>query len=103
MASLVEVDQRSLDYLCRRYDVQRISLFGSVLREDFGPHSDVDAIVEFEPGRTPGFGFVRLQRELSELVGRQVDLHTYHSLSRYFRDEVMRESEILYERLPRVS
>lgn len=103
MAKSVEVDRQLLEYLCRRYNVERISLFGSVLREDFGPQSDVDAIVEFEQGRTPGFGFVRLQRELSELIGNQIDLHTYHSLSRYFRDEVMRESEVLYERIPQLS
>lgn len=73
-------------------------LFGSVLRENFSPQSDIDAIVEFKAGHTPGF--VRLQRELSGLLGRDVDLHTYNSLSRYFRDNVVRESEVLYERLP---
>ena len=89
--------------MCRRYNVERLSLFGSVLREDFGPRSDIDLIVEFEPEHTPGLGFVRLQRGLSELLGRQVDLHTYQSLSRYFRDEVMRESELVYERVPQAS
>lgn len=95
----IEMPQEpDLERLCRRHHVQKLSLFGSVLREDFGPESDVDILVEFEPGHTPGFGFSRLQRELSGLLGREVDLHTSRSLSRYFRDEVLEESEALYER-----
>jgi predicted nucleotidyltransferase len=82
--------------------VRRLALFGSVLREDFGAESDLDVLVEFEPGHTPGFAFVRLQRELSDLLGIPVDLHTYRSLSRYFRDEVLEESRTLYERAARV-
>lgn len=95
--------QEALEGLCRHYHVQRLALFGSVLREDFGPESDVDVLVEFEPGHTPGLAFVRLQRELSELLGVPVDLHTYRSLSRYFRDEVVEQSRSLYERAPQVS
>jgi predicted nucleotidyltransferase len=65
-----------LERLCRRYHARRLSLFGSALQGDFGPESDVDVLVEFEPGHTPGLGFARLQRELSGLLGREVDLHT---------------------------
>jgi len=61
---------------CRKHHIRKLSLFGSVLREDFRPDSDVDVLVEFEPGKTPGFAFVDVQDELSELLGRKVDLHT---------------------------
>ncbi len=103
MALQVEVPQEALERLCQHYYVQRLALFGSVLREDFGPESDVDVLVEFEAGHTPGLAFVRLQRELSELLGFRVDLHTYRSLSRYFRDEVVEQSQLLYEHVPQVS
>lgn len=102
MDTRVEVPQEALERLCRRYRVRRLALFGSVLREDFGAESDLDVLVEFEPGHTPGLAFVRLQRELSDLMGIPVDLHTYRSLSRYFRDEVLEESRPLYERAARV-
>lgn len=81
---------------CQRHDIVRLSLFGSVLRDDFTPASDVDVLVEFEPGRTPGLAFFVIQDELSALFGRRVDLNTPGSLSRYFRDEVLREARPLY-------
>jgi len=93
----VRIPEEALAVLCRRYHVRRLAFFGSVLRGDFGPESDVDVLVEFEPGRTPGLGFVRLQREISDLLGYEVDLHTYRSVSRYFRDDVLREVEVKYE------
>lgn len=71
-------------------------MFGSVLRPDFRADSDVDILVEFEPGHTPGLAFFRMQQELSELLGREVDLNTPACLSRYFRDEVLGEAEVLY-------
>lgn len=82
--------------VARRYDVRRLSLFGSVLRDDFGPTSDVDVLVEFEPGRTPGLAFFTLQDELSSLFGRRVDLNTDQCLSPYFRAEVAAEAEAIY-------
>ena len=82
--------------VCRRYGVKRLSAFGSVLRDDFSPESDLDLLVEFEQGRTPGFGFFRLQAELSDLFGRRVDLNTKASLSPYFRDKVLYEARDLY-------
>lgn len=104
MESRIKVSREALERLCQRYHVRRLDLFGSVLREeDFGAESDLDVLVEFEPGRTPGFAFVRLQRDLSELLGYRVDLHTCRSLSRYFRDEVLEGSQPLYERVPQVS
>ena len=66
---------------CRRHHIIRLSLFGSVLREDFRPDSDVDVLVEFEPGKTPGFSFIDIQDELSNMIGRKVDLNTPGDLS----------------------
>ena len=82
---------------CRRNHIRRLSLFGSVLRDDFRPDSDVDVLVEFEPGHTPGLKFIALQDELSQLLGRDVDLNTPAFLSAYFRDEVLGEAEVLYD------
>ncbi len=81
---------------CRRHHIRRLSLFGSVLREDFGPDSDIDVLVEFEPGKTPGFAFIGVEQELAAMFGKKVDLNTPGSLSNYFRDEVLREAEVLY-------
>ena len=83
---------------CARHHIRRLALFGSVLREDFSPDSDLDILVEFEEGRTPGLAFFGMQEELSELLGRNVDLNTPGFLSRYFRDEVMKEAIVAYER-----
>ncbi len=71
-------------------------MFGSVLGSDFRPDSDVDILVEFEPGRVPGFAFAGLQDELSQMIGRTVDLHTPGSLSRHFREKVLREAQVHY-------
>lgn len=82
---------------CARHGVRRLSLFGSILREDFGPDSDVDMLVEFEPGRTPGmFGFGGMILELGEMIGRRVDLRTPMDLSRHFRPYVLREARVLH-------
>jgi predicted nucleotidyltransferase len=82
--------------LCRDYGVHRLSAFGSVLDRARRPDSDLDLIVEFYPGRTPGFAFARLAEQLSEVFGVRVDLHTHNSLSKYFRDEVLREAREIY-------
>ncbi len=79
--------------LCERHYVRRLALFGSVLRDDFGPDSDVDVLVEFEPGKTPGLSFFGMEIELSEMLGGWVDLNTAAFLGRYFRDEVLSEAE----------
>lgn len=89
------VRDRIADF-CRRNHIRRLALFGSVLRDDFGPNSDVDVLVEFEPGHVPGLAFFDVEVELSEIVGRKVDLNTPGFLGRHFRDEVMGEAEVLY-------
>lgn len=83
---------------CERHHVRKLSLFGSVLRDDFGPDSDIDILVEFEPGHAPGLAFFEMQSELSGILGREVDLHTPGFLSRYFRDEVLKEAKVQYVR-----
>ena len=96
MSLKVVFDQARLAEFCRRNHIRRLAVFGSALREDFGAHSDVDVLVEFEPGRTPGLAFFSMQDELSRLFNRIVDLHTPASLSRYFRDQVLSEAEDQY-------
>lgn len=91
------VDSEQLAALCRRFSVRRLALFGSVLRADFGPDSDVDVLVWFEAGRTPGLAFVTLAEELGGLFGgRRVDLLTEKSLHALLRDDVLAEARTLY-------
>jgi predicted nucleotidyltransferase len=92
----IDIPSREIVNFCRRHHVRRLALFGSVLRDDFSPSSDVDVLVEFKPGKTPGFAYFRLQEELSNLLGRRVDLRTPNELSKYFREEVLSEAEELY-------
>jgi len=96
MSAKVSVDQERLAEFCRQNGVRRLAVFGSALRDDFGPDSDVDVLIEFEPGRTPGLSFFWMQEELSRLFDRTVDLHTPASLSRYFRSQVLAEAEDQY-------
>jgi hypothetical protein len=92
----IDLPQEQIDEFCRRHHIRRLAFFGSVLRDDFTPSSDVDVLVEFEPGKTPGFAFFSMEEELSRILGRRVDLNTPNSLSKYFRDEVLAEAEELY-------
>ncbi len=93
---LKTVPPAALGEICSRYGIRRLSIFGSSLSGTRRPDSDLDLLAEFQPGRTPGFAFVRLAAELSRLFGMRVDLHTAGSLSRYFRGEVLREAKELY-------
>ena len=95
MTARITLDRDRIADFCRHHHIRRLSLFGSVLRDDFTPDSDVDVLIEFEPGHV--IGLIRLsgvERELSELVGRKVDLRTPADLSRYFRQEVMESAEV---------
>lgn len=96
-ARMTGIDPQAIADFCRRHHVARLSLFGSILREDFSPQSDVDMLVEFDPGRTPGLEFFGMGEELSRIIGRSVDLNTPEFLSRYFRDEVLAEARPVYE------
>ena len=92
----VHVDKERIAQFCRKHHILRLALFGSVLRDDFGPESDVDVLVEFEPEHVPGLAFFDMEAELSEILGRTVDLNTPEFLSRYFRDEVLATAEVHY-------
>jgi len=81
---------------CRRHHIRRLAMFGSALHGDQHPDSDLDVLVEFETGHTPGFKFFDIEEELSTILGGKVDLNTPGFLSRYFRDEVLAEAEIRY-------
>ena len=96
--SRVDVPHDKIAEFCRRHHIRKLALFGSVLRDDFRPDSDVDVLVEFEPGHVPGLAFFGMQDELSQLLGRKVDLNTPKFLSRYFRDRVLQQALVQYER-----
>ena len=93
----INIPKNKLAEFCRRHKIRRLSLFGSVLRDDFKSESDVDVLVEFKPGAQVGLEFFGMEHELSELLKHKVDLNTPGFISRYFRDEVLREAEVMYE------
>ncbi|MBN1659714.1 MAG: nucleotidyltransferase domain-containing protein [Anaerolineae bacterium] len=93
----VLVDRSKLARFCRKHEISRLAFFGSILSERFRDDSDVDVLVEFQPGSAPGlFGITRMEKELSILLGRRVDLRTPEDLSRYFRQSVLAEAEVQY-------
>lgn len=93
----VEIPEGAIAEFCRRHRIRKLALFGSVLRADFRPDSDIDVLVEFERGHTPGLiTMAAVEIELSGILGRKVDLRTAGDLSRYFRDEVIRTAEVEY-------
>ena len=92
-----EIGKDRLATICRKYRATRLSLFGSSLRGEDGPDSDVDLLVEFEKDAKGGyFELCGMEIELAELIGRSVDLRTEHDLSRYFRQEVVQNALELY-------
>lgn len=96
----IAIDKEEIANFCRRYHIVRLLIFGSALRDDFGPDSDIDVLADFEPGHVPGFFRLSdMQEELSgAFSGRQVDLRTPQDLSRYFRDKVVAQAEVQYAR-----
>ncbi|MBE9039740.1 nucleotidyltransferase family protein [Oscillatoriales cyanobacterium LEGE 11467] len=95
----IEIPRDRIAAFCRQYHIRKLSLFGSVLREDFTPNSDVDFLVEFEPDNVPGLlRLAGMEIELSEIVGRKADLRTPFDLSRYFRQEVLDSAMVQYVR-----
>ena len=97
MVPHIEIDRERLEELCRAYGVRRLAFFGSVVRDDFRADSDVDILVEFQPDVKVGLSFFSLQEELSELLGRRVDLSTPGFLSPHIREKVAREARPVYE------
>jgi predicted nucleotidyltransferase len=97
MTARITPDKRKLAAYCRKHKIARLAFFGSVLRKDFRPDSDLDVLVEFEPGTRLGLiGLAKLELELGALLGRKVDLRTPADLSRYFRDEVLSQAEVQF-------
>ncbi len=94
----IDINRTKLTAFCRRHHIRKLSLFGSVLRADFRPESDVDVLVEFDPEHVPGFlALAGMERELSELVdGRTVGMRTPREISRSFRDDVVAAAEVQY-------
>ena len=97
MTAQIAIDQRAIAHFCHRHHIRKLALFGSVLRSDFRPDSDVDVLVEFEPGYPVGLiHLAGMEIELSQIVGRKADLRTAADLSRYFRQEVIDLAEVQY-------
>ena len=95
----VSLPKKNVEQFCLKYNIRKLSLFGSILREDFKPESDVDVLIEFEEGHTPGFiRLAGIELELSRILGRKADLRTPQELSRYFRDDVMKSAKVQYAR-----
>ena len=96
----ISIPKEALAAFCLERGIRRLAVFGSALRADFRPDSDIDLLVEFEPDRIPGlFRIARMERELSAMLGdRKVDLRTPQDLSRYFRQRVLEEAEVQYAR-----
>ncbi len=99
MAQALFSDLQALESVCRRHQIRRLALFGSTLKGTNRPDSDIDLLVEFEPGARPSLlTMAQVEIELSPLAGgRRIDLRTAQDLSRYFRDDVVRSAEVQYE------
>ncbi len=93
----IDIPAEPVSALCRRRRIKRLALFGSALRDDFTPESDVDLLVEFEPDAAIGLEFFAIERELTELIGRKVDLNTAGFINKRFRERIEAEAQVVYE------
>ena len=98
MSAQIPIDRESIAAFCRRHHIRKLALFGSVLRDDFGPDSDVDVLVEFDPDHVPSFfRLFDMERELSGLIGgHKIEMVTYRAINRRLRDRVVASSEVQY-------
>ena len=92
----IKIPKTAIADFCRRHQISKLALFGSVLRSDFGAESDIDVLVEFQPGFVPGLEFFAMESELSAILKRKVDLNTPAFLSKYFRERTAAEAEVEY-------
>jgi len=93
-----KIPNDKLAEFCKRNHIKKLSVFGSAVRGQLGPDSDIDLLVEFEENHTPGlFSIVAMEIELAEMLGRKIDMRTPEDLSQYFRDEVMQNAELQYQ------
>jgi uncharacterized protein len=95
-AARVSFPKERIAEFCRKHHIKKLAIFGSILRPDFRADSDIDVLVEFELNHVPGLAFFAMADELSEILGRKVDLNTPQCLSRYFRDKVLQEAVVQY-------
>ena len=93
----IKIPHDKITDFCRRNHIRRLAVFGSALRDDFRPDSDLDILVEFEAGHVPGLAFFTMENELTQLLGRKVDLNTPQFLSRHFRQQAQAEAEVVYD------
>lgn len=99
MQQKIAFPQEAITEFCRRNHIRKLSIFGSSLRDDFGPSSDIDVLVEFEADAAIGyFALTGMQRELTTLLGRKVDLLTANAISKYFRQQVLESAQLQYEK-----
>jgi predicted nucleotidyltransferase len=93
-----KISKEKLAGFCKKNHIKKLSVFGSAVRGELLPDSDIDLLVEFEQGLTPGlFSIIRMEMELAQMLGRKVDLRTPEDLSQYFRDEVLRNADLKYQ------
>ncbi|MDZ7361143.1 MAG: nucleotidyltransferase family protein [candidate division KSB1 bacterium] len=93
----ISIPKESIAAFCKRNHIRKLAIFGSILRNDFGPDSDIDVVVEFDPQHIPGYiRLAGMELELSEILGHKVDLNTPNMLSRYFREQVLAQAEVQY-------
>lgn len=93
----IAFDREALAALCRKHHIKRLAFFGSVLRDDFGPDSDVDLLYEFEEGKTPGLEFMQVIDDFEAFFGRRVDLVPFKYINRRLRTRILAEAQIEYE------
>ena len=96
MAVRIPIDTDRLKSFCQRHHIRKLAFFGSVLRNDFGPTSDVDVLYEFEPGHEPGWEIATIEQELSELLGHRADLVPLRHLNHRIRDQILAQAEMQY-------
>lgn len=96
LTSKLDVDPEALETFCQRHHIKRLAFFGSVLRDDFRPDSDVDVLVEFEAGHTPGWEIFAIRDELADLLGRDVDLGTFAGVRSHARDAILASAQLQY-------
>lgn len=96
MSARIPIDKEVIATFCRKWHVTELALFGSVLRDDFGPESDVDVLVTFEPGYQIGFAISRMRRELAEIFGRRVDIGTKRAVKPRLIEAILASSEVIY-------
>lgn len=98
LQNTITIPTEQIAAFCQQHHIRKLALFGSVLSDQFNINSDVDVLVEFEPGHAPGWEFISMQDDLSQLFGRPVDLNTPGFLSTTFREQVMQQAVVIYER-----